>query len=242
MVFVNLNSKPFLIENMVRIVLVLCIIFLAMPVLQAQVDGSNNSTIIPAESNQSDGESSLDIKPIENNGLSNPSGNRINGMSVPNSSTSNNDDQFSMFPKEKFGNPGELYENKMNKLSEGLERKPDERISGSTTDQYLGDFKTKSKKVTIAYRDYGTVDGDIIRVLADDDVMKPRAYLGSSFGGFDLELKEGFNKIDFQALNQGELGPNTAELVVLDEEGNVIAQKYWALATGVKATIIVVKE
>ena len=43
-------------------------------------------------------------------------------------------------------------------------------------------------------------------------------------------------------VKQGEAGPNTAELLVLDEGGNVIAQEYWALATGVKATIIVVKE
>lgn len=55
-------------------------------------------------------------------------------------------------------------------------------------------------------------------------------------------MVEGFNTIDFQALNQGEVGPNTAELLVLDEEGNILASEYWALATGVKATIILVKE
>ncbi len=241
MVFVNLLMKSFLINYMERIVLLICLLLLAAPVLQAQVDGSNNTTIIPAETNQSDGDSSLDIKPLDNKGLSNPNSNRINGMSIPNTSSSNKS-QFSMFPKEKFGNPGELYEDRVKKRTAGIEKKPDERVTGKTTDQYLGDFKTKSKKVTIAYRDYGDVDGDRIRVFADNDIMKPEALLGSSFSGFEMELKEGFNKLDFQALNQGEAGPNTAELLVLDEGGNVIAQEYWALATGVKATIIVVKE
>lgn len=210
--------------------------------LSAQIDNNtSSSTVIPAVKSEPTGESPLNIKPIENRGLSTPNTNRINGMSVPNTSNSN-DNQFSMFDKEEFGNPGELHEKNLKRISEGIEKKPDERITGKTTDQYLGDFKTKSKKVTIAYRDYGTVDGDRIRVFADDDIMRPNATLGSSFSGFELELKEGFNKIDFQALNQGEAGPNTAELLVLDEGGNIIASEYWALATGVKATIIVVKE
>ena len=33
--------------------------------------------------------------------------------------------------------------------------------------------------------------------------------LDSSFRGINLKLGEGFNKIDFIALNQGDSGPNT---------------------------------
>jgi len=43
-------------------------------------------------------------------------------------------------------------------------------------------------------------------------------------------------------LNQGESGPNTAEFQILDEHGNVISSNQWNLATGVKATIILIKE
>ncbi|WP_233451058.1 hypothetical protein [Hanstruepera ponticola] len=234
--------KSFLINYMERIVLLICLLLLAAPVLQAQVDGSNNTTIIPAETNQSDGDSSLDIKPLDNKGLSNPNSNRINGMSVPNTSSSNNS-EFSMFPKEKFGNPGEIYSEKLKKQ----EKKHDLGIEGQTLgaveDQYLGDFKTKSKKVTIAYKDGGgVVDGDRIRVFADEDIIRAEVLLSYTMTGFELELKEGFNKLDFQALNEGEASPNTAEVLILDEGGNVIAHEYWALATGVKATIIVVKE
>lgn len=213
--------------------------------LSAQITDSNNSSLsIPAASNP-DGEnntSPFEVKPLENSGLSTPNNSRINGMSVPNASTNNSSTEFSMFEKENYGNPGELYEKRVDKLTRELERKADESVSGSTTDQYLGDFKTKSKSVTVAYRDYGGVDGDRIRVFVEGDVIKPNVLLGGTFSSFKLDLTVGFNKIDFQALNQGEVGPNTAELLVIDEGGNVIASEYWALATGVKATIIVVKE
>ena len=82
----------------------------------------------------------------------------------------------------------------------------------------------------------------INRVYVNDDIVQTNVLLQSSFSGFKLELVKGFNKIDFQALNQGQSGPNTAELQVLDEDGNVIAASRWNLATGVKATLIVVKE
>ena len=229
--------------KMNRIYFLIGVIVVFSNTTMAQIDNSSGpSTVIPAESNNNSNSGALDIKPIENKGLTNPNSNKINGMSVPESRTSSNTDEFSMFPKEKFGNPGELYEKRVKERTAGLEKKPDERLIGKTTDQYLGDFKTKGKKVTIAYRDYGEVDGDLIRIFADDDIMRAEVALGGSFTGFELELKEGFNKLDFQALNQGYSGPNTAELLVLDEGGNIIASRTWALATGVKATIIVVKE
>ena len=58
----------------------------------------------------------------------------------------------------------------------------------------------------------------------------------------DIKLLEGFNKIDFVALNQGESGPNTAEVRVYDDDGNVMMSNLWNLATGSKATFIVVKQ
>ncbi|WP_223034385.1 hypothetical protein [Hanstruepera marina] len=230
---------------MKNLVLTYClIIFSGLFALHAQITDSNNSSLsIPAESN-SKGENnstSFDINPIYNSGLTKPKSNTVNGMSVPNSS-SNSNSEFSMFEKEEYGDPGEIYERRMAKVSKELEKRPDESVSGKTTDQYLGDFKTKSRSVTVAYRDYGGVDGDRIRVFVEGDVVKSNVLLGGTFSSFKLDLVTGFNKIDFKALNQGEVGPNTAELLVLDEDGNILASEYWALATGVKATIILVKE
>jgi hypothetical protein len=72
--------------------------------------------------------------------------------------------------------------------------------------------------------------------------VQARVYLTGGFSGFKLDLKKGFNKIDFLALNQGESGPNTAEFRVVDDLGNLVSANRWNLATGVKATIIIVKE
>ncbi|WP_347372586.1 hypothetical protein [Aequorivita sp. Q41] len=109
-------------------------------------------------------------------------------------------------------------------------------------DQYLGDFKTTAKKATIMYRDHEFVDGDMIRVYVNGDILIPVARLEGSFRGFDLPLQDGFNKIDFEALNQGSSGPNTAQLNIYDETGNILASYEWNLLTGNKATAILVKQ
>ena len=49
-------------------------------------------------------------------------------------------------------------------------------------------------------------------------------------------------KIDFEALNQGTSGPNTAEFRVYDDKGTLVSASQWNLGTGFKATILLVKE
>lgn len=109
-------------------------------------------------------------------------------------------------------------------------------------DQYLGDVKTGAKFVNVKYRDHEYVDGDLIRVYVNGDIVQSNVYLGGDFGGFTLRLEEGINRIEFEALNQGSSGPNTAELHVYDENGFIISAKEWNLLTGRKATIVVTKE
>jgi hypothetical protein len=108
--------------------------------------------------------------------------------------------------------------------------------------QYFGDFRTKSEKITIMCRDHEYVDGDRVRVLQNDKIIMTDIYLVAEFKKFFVELEPGFNKIEFVALNQGSSGPNTAEFKVLDQNGNVMVHNVWNLATGVKASIIVVQE
>ena len=57
-----------------------------------------------------------------------------------------------------------------------------------------------------------------------------------------IDLKPGFNKFDFKALNQGFSGPNTAELRVFDEDQKLLSSNQWNLSTGATATFIVVKQ
>ncbi|TSE11435.1 hypothetical protein [Aquimarina algiphila] len=110
------------------------------------------------------------------------------------------------------------------------------------SDQYLGDFKSDGKFVRLLYRDHQFVDGDIVRIFINDDVIVQSAYLSGKFQGISIDLIKGFNKIDIQALNQGESGPNTAEFHLYDDQGNLLTSNEWNLTKGVKASLIVVKE
>lgn len=209
----------------------------------SQIDSRNNSISIPAIESPKDS--------IENSAITpqkpiNTSDNDFKSLNTPKVSTNLNlpKKEFSMFPKEKFGNPGELYVKQVNKNIEDIKLSPEEieQRNGSLTDQFLGDFKSKAKFVNVVYRDHGYVDGDIIQVLVNDDVIHARVFLSGGFKGFKLDLQPGFNKIDFLALNQGSSGPNTAEFRVVDDAGNLVSANQWNLAKGVKATIIVMKE
>ena len=143
---------------------------------------------------------------------------------------------FSMTPKNEFINPGDVYKDKWNKKEEYQEgivyRK----------NQNLGNFKTGSTTAKVMYRDAAFVDGDQIRVYLNDVVIQSQVNLDSNFKGFEIVLEKGFNKIDFEALNQGTSGPNTAEFKVYDDKGILISASQWNLGTGFKATIILVKE
>lgn len=135
-----------------------------------------------------------------------------------------------------FSNPGDLVKEKLNEKEGGFDSKIFRK------NQYLGDFKTKSAFVRISCRDFGEIDGDEIRVWVNDKVMIERVYLDGDYQRIELGLEPGFNKVDFEALNQGFSGPNTAQFMIFDDKGSLISSNQWNLGTGFKATIIIVKE
>ncbi len=108
--------------------------------------------------------------------------------------------------------------------------------------QDLGTFHTTAVKANVKYRDAAFVDGDKVRVSLNDKVVKYQVDLIGDYQGFQMDLVKGVNKIDFEALNEGSAGPNTAEFKVFDENGIVIASNQWNLGTGYKGTIILIKE
>ena len=109
-------------------------------------------------------------------------------------------------------------------------------------DMYLGDLKTGAKFVGIVCRDHEFVDGDRVRIFVNGVVAEPNILLTGAFKGINLELEKGFNRLDFEALNQGSTGPNTAQVDVYDDNGKLIYSNKWLLSTGSKATLIIVKE
>jgi hypothetical protein len=140
-------------------------------------------------------------------------------------------------PNEQFIDPSVKYLKKLNKKKE-----EDQNPNNFRVDQYLGDFKNNGKFVQIALRDHESPDGDLIKIMLNDKEVIPRILLQEQFIALSLNLMVGFNKIDFVALNQGSSGPNTAEVRVFDDQGNLIGSNRWNLATGVKATYIIIKE
>ena len=138
---------------------------------------------------------------------------------------------------EQFLDPGKRYLNRLNRRPE-KEKNPNQ----FKVDQYLGDFRNNGKFVQIAVRDHESPDGDLIKIMLNDKEVVSRILLQERFKSISINLVPGFNKIDFVALNQGESGPNTAEVRVFDDQGKLVGANRWNLATGVKATYIIVKE
>jgi hypothetical protein len=106
----------------------------------------------------------------------------------------------------------------------------------------LGTISTTSKVVRVICRDHGAVDGDIIKIYINEQPLPNNVVLRGGYYMVYLNLEKGYNRIDFQALNQGLYGPNTAELKLYDEQDNLIASKEWNLPTGATATIGVIQK
>ena len=109
-------------------------------------------------------------------------------------------------------------------------------------DMYLGDVKTGGKFVGVVCRDHEYVDGDRIKIYVNGEVVEFNLLLTGSYKGVNIDLQEGFNRLDFEALNQGSSGPNTAQVDVYDDKGALINSNKWLLSTGSKASLIVVKQ
>lgn len=109
-------------------------------------------------------------------------------------------------------------------------------------DYYLGDLKTTSKTIVIKCRDHEYVDGDRIKLMVNEVVIHPNIRLYGNFYTIDVDLKQGYNTINFIALNEGDSSPNTAQLEVLDPFGNILASNRWLIRTGYKATLVIIKE
>ncbi|MFT5216324.1 MAG: hypothetical protein ACI83H_001446 [Glaciecola sp.] len=104
-------------------------------------------------------------------------------------------------------------------------------------DYNLGNLTTKSKIIVIKCRDHEYVDGDRIKLMLNNAVIHPNITLKGDFFVIDVDLVEGYNTINFIALNEGSSSPNTAQLKVYDQDGNLLASNKWLIRTGYKASL-----
>ena len=109
-------------------------------------------------------------------------------------------------------------------------------------DYNLGNLTTKSKIIVIKCRDHEYVDGDRIKLMLNNAVIHPNITLKGDFFIIDVDLVEGYNTINFIALNEGTSSPNTAQLKVYDQDGNLLASNKWLIRTGYKASLSIFKD
>lgn len=224
-------------KNKTYLFFILLLVFSAA--MHAQIDNEKKSIAIPAVESEND---SLDASPARPATAIKSKGDFKGLNPNPNNSFGKMPKkELSMF-KEEFGNPGELYTDRIKKHQNTIKKEEGLGTKGSKVDVFFGNHRTKSKTVRVMYRDYGLEDGDLVRVSVNDEIIVFRVSLSNAFSGFKIELKPGVNKIEFLALNEGYALPNTAHFRIVDENNNIVAADLWALSINVKGTINIIKE
>ncbi|NNM22293.1 MAG: hypothetical protein HKO54_01970 [Flavobacteriaceae bacterium] len=212
---------------------VFCALFLGMNAAKAQIETTTNTVQFEVEDTNTKDPTGLKLPAREKPSLTLPKDERD-----PKTQLSVGEEEPEPFDMMKGDG---LLLNDQGKAPKAFTRDK-EPLPEYAKDQYLGEVKTASLFVSVKYRDHEYVDGDLIRVYVNHDIVQSSVFLGGSFSGFTLTLEEGLNEIVFEALNQGSSGPNTAELHVYDDNGFIISAKEWNLLTGNRATIKVIRE
>jgi hypothetical protein len=109
-------------------------------------------------------------------------------------------------------------------------------------DQNLGELKSNGKFVGVVARDHEFVDGDRVKIYLNETVVDPNMLLTGVFKGINIDLNKGFNRITFEALNEGSSSPNTAQIDVYDDQGQLIYSNKWLLSSGSRASLVITKE
>lgn len=164
----------------------------------------------------------------------------------PTYSSGKKQEPISMIEHNEFDNPGDVIKDKLTKsldktlVREGL--KEDSRLLVKI-DVNFGDIRTNSEFFVIKCRDFGQIDGDLIKATLNNQDVKSRLLLQSNYQVFRIYFKEGINTFELEALNRGSLGGNTAEFQIYDDKGKHVRSDFWEnWDTGVKGKFIIVKE
>lgn len=148
---------------------------------------------------------------------------------------------YSVIPQKRKRSMNDLSQRDNDVLRSNYWNGKDVSIKKFQTSLELGKLETSSKSIRIICRDHSYVDGDRVKLYVNEVVIRRSITLEAGYYSIDVNLKEGFNRIDIEALNQGSSGPNTAEFKVLDENGILLADKEWNILTGYIATLVVMR-
>lgn len=142
--------------------------------------------------------------------------------------------------KSKYTDPGQAWDSKF-KFDAGNEGNNFDSEKYKN-DMDFGVINSNSKQIGFMFRDHMAFDGDRVNILLNGEIIAEDVLLRPGFTTLNVPMEVGFNKVEFVALNQGQSGPNTAQLRITDDSGNVLANNVWNLLTGVKASVLIVKE
>lgn len=157
---------------------------------------------------------------------------------------------FSMELTNEFANPGDRVRDKLNQsvnkslIASGL-KEDDSYIRRMDVD--FGVIRTKSNFLVIRVRDFGAIDGDLIRASLiknyKTEIIVDNLTLGAGFDEFRINLQEGLNYLELEALNRGRLGGNTGNFEIYDQFGKQLISNYWDnIDKGVKSKFTFIKE
>jgi hypothetical protein len=103
---------------------------------------------------------------------------------------------------------------------------------------------TKSGGLIIRVRDYGAIDGDLIKATMihnyKSTVLANSLYLDSNFK-VKVNLQKGINNLELQALNRGALGGNTGAFYIYDAEKLLLSDLWNNFDTEVKSKFTFIK-
>lgn len=155
--------------------------------------------------------------------------------------------EISMYIKpNELMNPGVVMKEKLSKglqkslVNQGLKEDTSYLI---VKDVNFGDIRTQSPYFIVQCRDYGAIDGDLIKATLNQNVVVSRLEVAYEFKQFKIDLNIGINQLELEALNKGALGGNTAEFRIFDYKGNLIMTDIWEnWDAGVKGKFVIIRE
>ena len=148
---------------------------------------------------------------------------------------------YSVVPKQRRRGMGQPSEREKDVMVQKFWNGQDVSVKKFKTSLELGRYETSTSRIRIVCRDHSYVDGDRVKLYVNEKVLRRSITLEGGYFIIDVDLKEGFNRIDIEALNQGSSGPNTAEFKVFDNDGNLLAAREWNILTGYIATMVIMK-
>ena len=117
----------------------------------------------------------------------------------------------------------------------------EKEIVKSTGDQFIGEETVSTSSVIITYFDHGEIDGDRVNIYLNKERVASNVVLTRHNKNLKIRLREGVNRISFEALNNGSVGNNTASFTVTDDNGNVLYSNEWEISKGYKGTLLLIK-